>query len=137
MRLEVTKKCDLAMESLRVLSDSSSRIKGPSLAEKVGSTAGFISQVLTPLVRKGLINSDPGPQGGYSLNKALDQISVLEIIETIEGPTDSGRCVLAEQPCTDASHCALHLAWSRARTHLLNELNSTTVAESFLEESFG
>ncbi len=103
-------------------------MKGPELADAVGSTSGFVSQVLTPLVRAGWVRSDPGPSGGYSLVVDLDELSVLAVIETIEGPTDSGRCVLADRPCDVGGFCALHLPWVRARAQLLAQLDDTPVS---------
>jgi Rrf2 family protein len=128
MRLEVTRKSDLAVRSLHVLATVPGRVKGPDLAAAVGSTPGFVSQVLTPLVRAGWVRSDPGPSGGYSLAADLDDVSVLEVVEAVEGPTDSGRCVLADRPCDDASPCALHGPWLRARSHLLAHLDAVSVA---------
>ncbi len=130
MRLEVTRKSDLAVRALRALDASSGRMKGPALAAAVGSTSGFVSQVVNPLVRQGWVRSDPGPSGGYSLAVDLDSVSVLAVIEAIEGPTDSGRCVLAERPCNESGTCALHASWLRARAHLLNELGATSVADA-------
>ncbi len=130
MRLEVTRKSDLAVRSLQALATSAERLKGPALAEVVGSTSGFVSQVLTPLVRAGWVKSDPGPTGGYSLIAELDEISVLAVIETIEGPTSSGRCVLADRPCDEGGTCALHIPWLRARSELRSQLNAVSVAEA-------
>ena len=62
----------------------------------------------------------------------LDALSVLDVIEAIEGPTDSGRCVLADRPCNEAGTCALHVPWLRARSELLRELDATSVAEASL-----
>jgi len=135
MRLEVTRKSDLAVRALQVLGDSSHRMKGPELAEKVGSTAGFVSQVLTPLVRAGWVRSEPGPTGGYSSTTSLEGISVLAVIEAVEGPTDSGRCVLADRPCDEPGPCALHLPWLRARVELLNELDAVSVADASILEA--
>ncbi len=90
-------------------------MKGPQLAAAVGSSAGFVSQVVAPLVRAGWVASDPGPSGGYSLRVDLGDVSVLDVIESIEGPTDSGRCVLAEGPCDASGTCALHVPWNAAR----------------------
>jgi len=132
MRLEVTRKSDLAVRALGVLARASSRMKGPALAEAVDSTAGFVSQVLNPLVRQGWVRSDPGPSGGYALAADLDLLSVLDVIEAIEGPTDSGRCVLADRDCSEAETCALHVPWLRARAQLLRELDGTSVAEASL-----
>jgi Rrf2 family iron-sulfur cluster assembly transcriptional regulator len=130
MRLEVTRKSDLAVRSLQALAASPDRVKGPALAAMVASTSGFVSQVLTPLVRAGWVRSDPGPSGGYSLTADLDDVSVLAVIETIEGPTDSGRCVLADRPCDDGGTCALHVPWLRARAQLLSQLDAISVAEA-------
>ncbi len=130
MRLEVTRKSDLAVRSLQALAASSERVKGPDLAAIVGSTSGFVSQVLSPLVRAGWVGSEPGPSGGYSLTADLDDVSVLAVIETIEGPTDSGRCVLADRPCDDDGTCALHVPWVRARTQLRAQLDAMSVAEA-------
>ena len=130
MRLEVTRKSDLAVRSLQALAVSPDRVKGPALAAIVGSTSGFVSQVLTPLVRAGWVRSDPGPSGGYSLTADLASVSVLAVIETIEGPTDSGRCVLADRSCNEGGTCALHVPWLRARDQLRNQLASISVAEA-------
>ena len=118
------------MRSLQALAASPDRLKGPELAEVVGSTSGFVSQVLTPLVRAGWVRSEPGPSGGYSLLADLDDVSVLQVIETIEGPTDSGRCVLADRPCNEGGTCALHVPWLRARSQLLDQLDAVSVASA-------
>lgn len=133
MRLEVSRKSDLAVRALRALSEGHGRVKGPVLAEAVGSTAGFVSQVLTPLVRAGWVRSDPGPTGGYSLVADLEDVSVLAVIEAVEGPTDSGRCVLADRPCNESGTCALHMPWLRARARLLHELDRTSVADASVD----
>ena len=126
----MTRKSDLAVRVLQVLHDERGRIKGPQLAEAVGSTAGFVPQVLNPLVRAGWVRSDPGPTGGYSLSVDAATISVLAVIEAVEGPTDSGRCVLADRPCGEIGLCALHEPWTRARSELLRELDRTTVTDA-------
>ncbi len=109
-------------------------MKGPDLAAAVGSSSGFVSQVLNPLVRIGWVRSDPGPSGGYSLEVSLDDVSVLEVIEAIEGPTDSGLCVLADRLCDIDGTCALHVPWMRARQKLLLELDATSIADAPLAE---
>ena len=100
------------------------------MAETGGSTAGVVAQVLHPPVRQGWIRSAPGPAGGYSLAVDLTSVSVLAVIEAVEGPTDSGRCVLADRPCNESGTCALHVPWLRARAQLLGELAATSVAEA-------
>lgn len=134
MRLEVTRKSDLAVRTLRALADGDGRRKGSDLAAAVGSTAGFVAQVITPLVRAGWVRSEPGPTGGYSLAVPLKKVSILAVIEAVEGPTDAGRCVLVDRLCGDTGECALHGPWMRARRELLNQLDRVSVADASLME---
>jgi Rrf2 family protein len=127
VKLDVTRRTDLAVRTLLTLDGVGGRIKGSDLAELVCSTAGFIPQVLAPLVQKRWVRSDPGPTGGYVLIGDLDDISVLEVIEAVEGPTDMARCVLDGGDCDEIGHCAIHTAWTQARETLLDELSGTSL----------
>ncbi len=128
MRLEISRRADLAVRALLVIDDAPDRIKADALARALDTTAGFVPQVVGPLVKRGWVRSDPGPRGGYSAAVALDRVSVLDVIEAIDGPTDMGRCVVLDGPCGRAPHCALHTAWARAREELLAHLGAQTMA---------
>ncbi|MGB3734027.1 MAG: Rrf2 family transcriptional regulator [Ilumatobacter sp.] len=134
MRLEVTRKSDLAVRALIELGAERDRstlpLKGSDLGDRVSTTGGFLAQVMTPLVRAGWVRSDPGPSGGYSLVADLAEVSVLAVIEEIEGPTDNGQCVLVDRPCNESGQCALHPAWMRARNEMLVELTRLSVADA-------
>jgi Rrf2 family protein len=127
MRLEITRRSDLATRALVELAHLGRRTKSAELAEAIGTTSGFLSQAMTPLAERGWVRSEPGPTGGYVLTADLADVSVLDVIEAIEGPSDAGRCVLEDRPCGSAVACALHQPWQRARTHLLDELSSSTL----------
>lgn len=127
MRLEITRKSDLAVRAMCALAQAG-KVKGSELASRVGTSRGFLAQVMTPLVQRGWVGSDPGPTGGYELTADLVAISMLDLIEAIEGPTDDGRCVLRGGPCPTAELCALHDAWVPARRALLERLAGTPVS---------
>jgi Rrf2 family transcriptional regulator, iron-sulfur cluster assembly transcription factor len=129
VRLEITRRSDLASRAVVVLARSGSRMKSAELADALGTTAGFMPQVLGPLVERGWVISVPGPTGGYEAVAAPERLSVLDVIEAVEGPTVTGRCVLVDRLCSDAGHCALHQPWGRARAGLLDELARTSLAE--------
>jgi Rrf2 family protein len=127
MRLEITQRADLAVRALVVLSRSPSRLKSADLATALDTSAGFVPQVLGPLVRNGWVRSVPGPTGGYEPDESVGSLSVLEVVEAIDGPTDSGRCVVADRSCNASEPCALHVAWGRARDELMSTLASLPV----------
>lgn len=128
MRLEVSRRADLAVQALAALGAADRRMKASELADLLGSTAGFVPQVLSPLVERGWISSEPGPTGGYSCRVSLTDVSVLDVIEAVEGPTENGRCVLEDRPCSGDERCALHVPWVAARAELLDSLAQTSVA---------
>lgn len=128
MRLEITRRTDLATRALLHLAGRGERTKSSALAKAVGTTPGFLSQAISPLVAAGWVRSDPGPTGGYTALADPATVSVLDVIEAVEGPTDTGKCVLEDRPCAGAAICALHRPWSAARAQLLDELGSTPLA---------
>ncbi|MFN8036805.1 MAG: Rrf2 family transcriptional regulator [Acidimicrobiia bacterium] len=133
MRLEISRRSDLATRALLDLTASGSRTKSAALADRIGTTPGFLSQVMTPLIARGWVRSEPGPAGGYLAVVNPDDVSVLEVIEAVEGPTDTGACVLYDRPCGEGGQCALHVPWASARAELLSQLAGTPlsrVAES-------
>jgi Rrf2 family protein len=130
MRLEVSRRADLACRALLVLAKQRERLKAGDLASRIGTTSGFLSQVLTPLVACGWVTSEPGPRGGYRSTPAAGGVSLLDVIEAIEGPTDTEQCVLEDRPCLGAAACPLHRPWDRARGALLDELRRTPLVAS-------
>lgn len=128
MRLEVTRRSDLAIRALLALSQGEGRTKAAALADAVGTSKGFLTQVMNPLVQQGWVRSDPGPTGGYAADFEPAEVSVLAVIEAIEGPVDTGRCVLEDRACSVSGTCALHRPWVAARGQLLDELGAQSLA---------
>ena len=128
VRLEITRRAELAIRALALLTESPQRVKASALAEVLGTTVKFVPQVLGPLVRAGWVQSDPGPTGGYRSRVDVGDVSVLQVIEAVDGVTDIGRCVVADRPCQSANPCVLHVAWAQARTELVRVLQSTPVS---------
>ncbi len=125
VRLELTRKTDLALRALQTLPSAGALRKGSELADELGTSAGFLVQVLAPLTSAGWVRSVPGPRGGYQATEAAPDASLLQLIEAVEGPVESDRCVLREQPCPALVSCALHDAWMPARDALVARLAAT------------
>lgn len=97
------------------------------LAREIDTTQPFLPQVMSPLVKAGWVTSKRGPSGGYTLVADPDSISTLDLIEVVEGSTNTTTCVLRGGQCGRSPHCALHEPWKAARTALLEELSSVPV----------
>ena len=129
VKLELSRRTDLALRSLRTLSVRGERLPRTELAEAAGTSPDFLAKVLAPLVRRGLLRSEPGRGGGYELVADLSTVTMLELITLTEGLPPDDRCVLQASACDAADPCALHLAWTDARAALYDTLDGTTVAE--------
>jgi len=61
-------------------------IQGRDIAEACGIPSGHLLKILQQLVRVQVLSSERGPAGGFMLRKAAAEITLLEIVEAIEGP---------------------------------------------------
>ncbi len=129
VRLELTRKSDLAIRAMRALHRADKRIPGRELAEIIETTTPFIAQVVTPLVQRGWLDSKPGPSGGYGLKVDPNKVTILEVIELIEGPLDNGICVLAGGPC-GSDTCSVHEVWGDARSALRDAFRKVNVVQN-------
>jgi Rrf2 family transcriptional regulator, iron-sulfur cluster assembly transcription factor len=129
MRLEVTRRAELAVRAMTALGAGPGRMKAPALAAEIDTTVAFVPQVVRPLVQAGWVRSDPGPTGGYALRVRLADVSVLDVIEAVDGVTNAGRCVVEDKPCQSEAPCTLHHAWSAAREGLTSTLRRMPLSE--------
>lgn len=127
MRLELSRRTDVALRALRHLDGAAAKVSRNDLATASGTTPDFVARVVAPLVKAGWVRSDPGRGGGYELVVDLDHISVLDLIRATEGVPSETTCVLRGGPCDLDGRCELHDAWTLARRALMNELDRTPV----------
>lgn len=87
----------------------------------------FLLQILRNLVTHGILRSTRGVDGGYSLVRQPDDISLLEIIEAIEGPIDSGE--VAANPPVDEMQARLSEALQQITSHNRRQLEAIKVSQ--------
>lgn len=127
MRLEILPRTELTLRLLQTLADGR-RHRAATIADRIGSSANYVAQLVAPLIRAGWVTSSPGPNGGHELRVGLAEISVLDLIEAVEGVPEPDRCVMADRPCGALAPCALHEAWIPARDQLMERLSSTSLS---------
>jgi Rrf2 family protein len=88
----------------------------------------FLLQILRILVTHGILKSTRGVDGGYSLSRPADQISLLEVIEAIDGPLESeGEALLAEGP--GDAHQKLQTALKQVTKTARRQLEAITLSQ--------
>jgi len=97
------------------------------LAENSGTTFFFLGKILGRLRRKGLVRSQKGPRGGVKLGRPPGRISLLEIVEAVDGPGFKEQCFLGLPGCGRGTVCAVHGAWAEVREAYVAMLATITL----------
>ena len=102
------------------------------VAQSQGLSENYLEQLMVPLRRAGLVKSIRGAQGGYMLAREPKEITISEIITTVEGPIAVVDCLLAEagaedQPCERACACVTRGIWEKVCDSISGVLGSITL----------
>lgn len=130
MRLNLTRQADHAVRAMVYLAGQppGERRKAAEIAAATAIPAAFAARVLAQLQRAGLLLARAGHDGGYTLARPASRVSLLEVIEAMEGPIQARTCLMHDQLCGQESHCVLHGAWSAAQTALREVLAATPLS---------
>ncbi len=89
----------------------------------------FLNKVLQQLTKQGLVVSHKGTNGGFTLGRPADEITLWDIVRAVEGETVLEGCVLGFPGCNDKSPCPVHHQWKLAQAVLSGMLNEKSVGE--------
>ena len=106
---------------------------GPRKAREIATSMDVppesVKQVLANLVAHGILTSTAGPSGGYRLAQSPAAVTLLNIIEAVEGPFVLDQCVLRGGPCDWTEACPIHDTWSDAQRLFADSLAATNLAD--------
>ncbi len=101
---------------------------GAELASAQDIPGHFAAKVLQALVRARLIASHRGSGGGFSLVADPDHVSLLHVIEAVEGALALNACLTRPPSCSRHGHCRAHRVWRQAQDALEGVLGAATIA---------
>jgi Rrf2 family protein len=130
VRLELTKAADYAIRAALALGEAGpdERLSVRRIAAEQAIPARFLPRVMADLVAAGLIEGAPGRTGGYRLTRPASTISLLDVIEAVEGDSRRRVCVLRGGPCRLNGVCDVHEVFAAAQDDMLRRLGGATVA---------
>ncbi len=99
------------------------------LAEDTQLPAPVVSKILKSLTRAGLLISQRGSKGGYSLARTPGEISVVEMITALEGPVGITECTIQPGACAQESSCQVRDPWQRINSAVRAALERITLAD--------
>jgi len=104
-----------------------------AIAERQSVPEAYLEQLMAPLRREGLINSVRGAQGGYLLARPPSEITVGQVLRTLEGELSIIDCLDEEDACDKADGCPTRKVWKRVRDGLNSIVDGITL-EDMLED---
>lgn len=99
------------------------------LVAGTGLPRDFVAKVFQKLVHADVLLSAKGRGGGFSLARPAHEITLMHIVEAVEGPQAYDRCVVGFERCNDNMPCAQHDLYKPIRQRIKDYLNTTTAAD--------
>lgn len=129
MKIVPTRRTDYAIRALIHLAHRDGEIcTAAEIAGAMDVPQPFLQQVMPILQRAGLVLARPGRNGGYTLARRADEVTLLDVVEATEGPLEATECALRGGPCHWEEVCALHWVWSASREAFAAQLRRATLA---------
>jgi len=125
--------CQHALRALIYLAHRNA--PGPVLVREIAEAAHVpkqsLAKILHSLRNKGLVRSTKGPGGGYQLARSGNEMTVIEVIEAVDGAVDLSRtCILGLNRCNDTASCALHDYWKLFREQYFSTISLMSLAQA-------
>jgi Rrf2 family transcriptional regulator, iron-sulfur cluster assembly transcription factor len=89
----------------------------------------FLAKIFQKLVHANVLRSAKGRGGGFMLARPSHEITLMHIVEAIDGPQPLDRCVVGLERCTDQMPCPQHDLYKPIRQRLKDYMNTTTLAD--------
>lgn len=99
------------------------------VSERYDAPFETIARALQLMAQRGLLRSEQGAQGGYFISKDLEQVSLLDLVETMEGPTRIAKCLGPDDACDIRGKCNIQSPIQNLNLRLKDFYQSVSLRE--------
>lgn len=132
--MQVTKTLDYAVRSLTFMGHQPiGKHSMKEISEEQHIPLNYLAKIMRRLVKKGLVRSSVGPDGGYTLRKLPREINLRDVYEAIEGEIRMVDCMDKDSICVLHDTCPQLPVWDRIQISMIKILEDTTL-EDMLKE---
>lgn len=128
--------CKYAIRALIYLANYSKdekKIGIKKISEDLKIPSPFLGKILQSMARENILSSTKGPNGGFSLGRDAEDISLYDIVVHVDGEKYFNNCIIRLEPCTcfteEISTCPVHRRFSQIRDDLIRFYKDTTLAD--------
>lgn len=125
----ISKSCEYGMRAALYVASQQKEGFVPirEISKELNISFHFLTKILQQLNEAGILRSYRGPSGGIQLAKPLKEISLYDVVVSIEGDGMFTQCVLGLDGCGEKKPCPLHARWEVERARLTKMLAETTL----------
>ena len=127
--MQITRQADYAIRAVRYLAKAQQgpkpRVATRDVAEKMKIPPSFLAKIISQLSIAGLLHTSRGARGGVTLAREPQDISILDVVEAIDGPILLNECVGTNKPCDFEGECLVHPIWMEVQESLVKRLRET------------
>ncbi len=127
--MQITRQADYAVRAVHYLAElgADQRAATSQIAQEQRIPPSFLAKIVSQLSVAGLLQTSRGARGGVSLARAPEDISLLEVVEAIDGPIYLNECVADKgSNCFFGADCPMRPVWCEAQAKLVEILKATS-----------
>ena len=117
-----------------MMSDENRKIRIDEMANRLSVPRYFLGKIMNKVVKKGILSSAKGPNGGFSLNNTTLDTPLVSVVEAMDGLDQFNSCVLRLKKCNADRPCPLHYLIQPQRNDLLRICSHTKIGSLLKED---
>lgn len=128
--MEITQQADYAVRAVLelALQPQGTRLSCETIAQRHNIPVAFLTKISARLATAGIVRTQRGVNGGLSLARPPTEITLLEVVEAIDGPITFNRCNRQPSECARSRTCSVHPVWAELCREFRARLASFTFA---------
>jgi Rrf2 family protein len=125
--MQITRQADYAVRAVLFLAvkGDGAHASTAQIARAQSIPVHFLAKIISQLSQAGILRTTRGAHGGVALGRNPEEISVLEVVEAIDGPMAVNECVLHPERCPQGYTCVMRPFWQEAQSVLVENLART------------
>jgi Rrf2 family protein len=129
--MQITRQADYAIRAVLYISklNHNQRSATSQIAKEQRIPPSFLAKIISQLSIAGLLQTSRGARGGVMLARPSEEITLLEVVEAIDGPIALNECVHDDGACSFGDDCPLRPIWCDAQADLVQRLKATNFAQ--------
>jgi len=135
--MQITRQADYAVRAVLHLArmGNSERAATSTVAKEQNIPPSFLAKIISQLSIAGLLHTSRGARGGVTLAREPKDITLLEVVEAIDGPIQLNECVGNDGSCHFDGDCPIKPVWCDAQDELVNRLRSTNFGDMIAQNN--